>query len=140
MTDQTPIPLTDFTRRASAARALIESLLTELIGPVALKYDFFREWSGCWKVLVEITGAATGKLEFTLLETAGGGMLALPPSAAGALAAPDRHPRRRRNPLDARRQGIAGAVSAACLRPSVVQMALTIVPAGARESRTGGEA
>ncbi len=78
MTDQTPVPLTDFTRRAAAARALIEALLTELIGPVALKYDFFREWSGCWKVLVEITGAATGKLEFTLLETAGGGLLALP--------------------------------------------------------------
>lgn len=78
MTDATPVPLTDFTRRASAARALIQSVLTELIGPVDLKYDFFREWSGCWKAYVDITGAATGRLEFTFLETAGGGLLALP--------------------------------------------------------------
>jgi phosphatidylglycerophosphatase A len=78
MTDQTPIPLTDFTRRASAARALIQSLLTELIGPVELKYDFFREWNGCWKARVDITGATTGQLEFTFLTTPGGGLLALP--------------------------------------------------------------
>ncbi|WP_366760432.1 phosphatidylglycerophosphatase A [uncultured Thiodictyon sp.] len=78
MTDQTPTPLTDFTRRASAARALIQSMLTELIGPVELKYDFFREWNGCWKARVELTGAATGQLEFTFLTTPGGGLLALP--------------------------------------------------------------
>jgi len=78
MTDQTPIPLTDFTRRAVAARALIQSLLTELIGPVDLKYDFFREWNGCWKARVDLTGAATGRLEFTFLTTPGGGLLALP--------------------------------------------------------------
>ena len=78
MTDQTPIPLTDFTRRAVAARALIQSLLTELIGPVDLKYDFFREWNGCWKARVDLTGAATGSMEFTFLNTPGGGLLALP--------------------------------------------------------------
>lgn len=78
MTAQTPIPLTDFTRRASGARALIQSLLTEMIGPVELKYDFFREWNGCWKARVDITGAATGSLEFTFLTTPGGGLLALP--------------------------------------------------------------
>jgi hypothetical protein len=79
MTEQkTPVPLTDFTRRASAARAQIQALLTELIGPVELQYDFFREWNGCWKAHVDITGAATGRLEFTLLETAGGGILPLP--------------------------------------------------------------
>lgn len=78
ITDQTPIPLTDFSRRASGARALIQSMLTELIGPVELQYDFFREWSGCWKAHVDITGAATGRLEFTFLSTPGGGLLALP--------------------------------------------------------------
>ncbi len=78
MTDQTPTPLTDFTRRAVAARALIQSLLTELIGPVDLKYDFFREWNGCWKARVDLTGAATGSMEFTFLTTPGGGLLALP--------------------------------------------------------------
>ena len=76
--DQTPIPLTDFTRRASAARTLIRSMLTELIGPVDLKYDFFREWNGCWKARVDIAGAATGQLEFTFLTTPSGGLLALP--------------------------------------------------------------
>ena len=78
MTDQTPIPLTDLSRRASAARALIASLLTERLGPVALEYDFFREWNGCWKARVDLSGGASGHLEFTLLETPGGGLLALP--------------------------------------------------------------
>jgi hypothetical protein len=78
MPDPQPIPLTDLTRRASAARAVIESLFAELVGPVELEFDFFREWSGCWKAHVDISGAATGRLEFTLLETPGGGLLALP--------------------------------------------------------------
>ncbi len=78
MTDQTPTPLTDFTHHAVAARALIQSMLTELIGPVDLKYDFFREWNGCWKARADLTGAATGRLEFTFLTTPGGGLLALP--------------------------------------------------------------
>jgi hypothetical protein len=74
----TPTPLTDLSQRVSEARQLIASLLTELIGPVELAFDFYREWNGCWKSRVEIQGAATGRLEFTLLETAGGALLALP--------------------------------------------------------------
>jgi phosphatidylglycerophosphatase A len=78
MSDQTPTPLTDFSRRTSAARALIAALLTERLGPVALEYDFFREWNGCWKARVDLRGGAGGQLEFTLLQTPGGGLLALP--------------------------------------------------------------
>ena len=78
MPDLTPIPLTDFSRRTSAARALIAALLTERLGPVTLEYDFFREWNGCWKARVDLSGSASGQLEFTLLETPGGGLLALP--------------------------------------------------------------
>ena len=78
MSDQTPIPLTDFSRRTSAARALIAALLTERLGPVKLEYDFFREWNGCWKARVDLSGGASGQLEFTLLQTPGGGLLALP--------------------------------------------------------------
>ena len=74
----TPIPLTDLSKRVNEARALIRDLLTELIGPVELSYDFHREWNGCWKALVDISGTVSGRLEFTLLETADGALLALP--------------------------------------------------------------
>jgi hypothetical protein len=73
-----PTPLTDLRKRAPQARALIRALLEELVGQVELKYDFYREWNGCWKVRTEFSGAAKGKLEFTLLDTPGGGMLAMP--------------------------------------------------------------
>lgn len=73
-----PQPLTDLRRRALIARRLIAELLAELAGPVELTYDFHREWNGCWKVRVTISGAASGTLEFTLLDTPAGGMLAMP--------------------------------------------------------------
>jgi len=73
-----PTPLTDLSKRVNEARSLILDLLTELIGPVELSYDFHREWNGCWKALVDISGAVTGRLDFTLLETADGALLALP--------------------------------------------------------------
>ncbi|WP_129676682.1 hypothetical protein [Candidatus Chloroploca sp. Khr17] len=78
MTPDLPVPLTDLRRRAPIARTLIQAVLTELLGPVELKYDFYREWNGCWKVRVTIVGANTGKLDFTLLDTPTGGMLAMP--------------------------------------------------------------
>jgi hypothetical protein len=73
-----PTPLTDLRKRAPQARTLIRALLEELVGQVEIKYDFYREWNGCWKVRTEFSGAARGKLEFTLLDTPGGGMLAMP--------------------------------------------------------------
>lgn len=73
-----PTPLTDLGGRVNDARALILDLLTELLGPVELDYDFFREWNGCWKVFVDIAGAVSGRLEFTLLATPNGGLLAMP--------------------------------------------------------------
>ncbi len=78
MSEIQPIPLTDLRRRVAKARALIRDVLTELIGPVELRYDFYREWNGCWKVRVDLTQPVRGQIEFTLLETPGGGMLALP--------------------------------------------------------------
>ncbi len=78
MAEQRPTPLTDLRRRAPVARTIIREVLTELIGQVELQYDFYREWNGCWKVRVTISGAASGALEFTLLDTPGGGMLAMP--------------------------------------------------------------
>jgi hypothetical protein len=78
MSIELPTPLTDLRRRAPVARTLIAEVLSELLGPVELGYTFHREWNGCWKVRVQIAGAASGQLEFTLLDTPGGGMLALP--------------------------------------------------------------
>jgi hypothetical protein len=78
MTEQQPVPLTDLRRRAPVARSLIRDVITGLIGPVDLAYDFYREWNGCWKVRVTISGSASGRLEFTLLDTPSGGMLAMP--------------------------------------------------------------
>ncbi|MBK5963744.1 hypothetical protein CCR95_06500 [Thiocystis minor] len=76
--NDTPAPLTDLRRRVSSARTLILDVLTELIGPVELRYDFYREWNGCWKVRVDLSQPIRGQIEFTLLDTPGGGMLALP--------------------------------------------------------------
>ncbi|PDW03086.1 hypothetical protein [Candidatus Viridilinea mediisalina] len=73
-----PTPLTDLRKRAPQARALIREVLEELVGPVELRYEFYREWNGCWKVRTEFSGSAKGRLEFTLLDTPSGGMLALP--------------------------------------------------------------
>jgi hypothetical protein len=73
-----PIPLTDLRRRVNVARNLIRTVLTELVGPVELAFDFYREWNGCWRVRVEIKDPINGRLEFTLMDTPGGGMLALP--------------------------------------------------------------
>ncbi|NWF80234.1 MAG: hypothetical protein HXY37_09330 [Chloroflexi bacterium] len=73
---QRPIPLTDLRRRVPIARRCINDLLTRLLGEVELHYDFYREWNGCWRVRVDV--ADRGRLDFTLLDTPGGGILALP--------------------------------------------------------------
>ncbi len=75
---QVPTPLTDLRRRAPQARALIAEVLTEVVGPVELRYEFHREWNGCWKVRTTLSGAVSGRIEFTLLDTPSGGMLAMP--------------------------------------------------------------
>jgi hypothetical protein len=74
----TPTPLTDLRRRVNLTRRLILDQLTEFLGPVDLRYDFHREWNGCWRVRVQVSGSAQGSLDFTLLDTPGGGILALP--------------------------------------------------------------
>ncbi|WP_373509195.1 hypothetical protein [Thiocapsa sp.] len=76
---QEPLPtLTDLRRRVNVARNLIRAILTELIGPVELALDFYREWNGCWRVRVEIKDPINGRLELTLMDTPSGGALALP--------------------------------------------------------------
>jgi hypothetical protein len=55
-----PTPLTDLRKRVNIARRSILDNLTELAGPVEIGYDFHREWNGCWKVRVTVSGAANG--------------------------------------------------------------------------------
>jgi hypothetical protein len=76
--DRGPTPLTDLRKRVNIARRSILDNLRELAGPVEIGYDFHREWNGCWKVRVTLSGAASGTLDCTLLDTPGGGILALP--------------------------------------------------------------
>ncbi len=73
-----PTPLTDLRKRVNIARQSILDNLEGLVGPVEVGYDFYREWNGCWKVRVTVSGAAKGTLDCTLLDTPGGGILALP--------------------------------------------------------------
>ncbi|TVQ87176.1 MAG: hypothetical protein EA400_11565 [Chromatiaceae bacterium] len=73
-----PVPLIDLSQHVNLARGLITRLLTGLLGPVTLEQDFYREWNGCWKARVTLSGTVSGRLEFTLLATPGGGLLALP--------------------------------------------------------------
>ncbi|NTU79922.1 MAG: hypothetical protein HGA45_11045 [Chloroflexales bacterium] len=77
---QLPTPLTDLRRRAPLARQCITDALADLVGPAELSYEFYRECNGCWKVRVAVSGPVSDRLEFTLLDTPGGGMLALPGS------------------------------------------------------------
>ena len=78
LSNATPTPITDLSKRVNEARGLIRGLLEELSGPVSVAFDFHREWNGCWMARTEIDGAARGRLEFTLMETAAGAMLAVP--------------------------------------------------------------
>lgn len=71
-----PVPLTDLRRRAPLARRCIRETLARIIGDVDLRYEFYREWNGCWRVRVDV--AERGQLDFTLLDLPGGEMLALP--------------------------------------------------------------
>lgn len=73
-----PMPLTDLRRRVSQTRKLIRDALTDLIGPVVLREEFYREWNGCWKVRATVTQPVCAQIEFTLLETPDGAILALP--------------------------------------------------------------
>jgi hypothetical protein len=56
-------------------------LIGESLAPftdAALEYDFFREWNGGWRVRVELSGSASGRLEFVLFYTPANALLALP--------------------------------------------------------------
>jgi hypothetical protein len=72
----TATQVTDLQGLAPRARALITASLEERLGPVALDFDFHREWNGGWRCRVDVT--ARGRLEFVLFTSPAGALLALP--------------------------------------------------------------
>lgn len=73
-----PVPLTDMQGWLPTARAAIRTLLEERIGSVEISFDVYREWSGGWRIATEVRGAVSGTMDFILLLTPQGGLLAMP--------------------------------------------------------------
>lgn len=76
MKTQPPVQITDLHQLAPRVRDCIKNALAPLVGDAALSYDFYREWSGGWRVRVDVEGR--GQLDFALFHTAQGALLALP--------------------------------------------------------------
>ena len=75
---QRPTQVTDLHALAPLARRCIAEALARLLGDASLSYDFYREWSGGWRVRVAVAGPISGQLDFVLFHTPAGGLLALP--------------------------------------------------------------
>lgn len=90
-----PVPVTDLTELAPVVRALVEATLARFVPGEPTTQRFHREWSGGWRVRVEIGAPARGRLDFVLFHTPGGSIVALPHPmppqwrAAGGIAAQD---------------------------------------------------
>lgn len=70
--------VTDLHGLAPIVREHLKHLLAPLLGDTELNFDFHREWNGGWRVSVLFEGQVSGDLDFALLHTPGGGILALP--------------------------------------------------------------
>jgi hypothetical protein len=70
--------VTDLHGLAPIIRRYLAELLEPLLGGIELDYDFYREWNGSWRVRVLFEGRVSGDLDFALLHTPAGGILALP--------------------------------------------------------------
>lgn len=73
-----PVPLTELDEVAPVARALVARELQRWIPDEPVTQRFHREWSGGWRVRVEIGRPPRGKLDFVLFLTPAGAVLALP--------------------------------------------------------------
>lgn len=79
MTQQPKLtPVTDLHGLAGSARQSITQLLEQRTGSTDIRFDFYREWSGGWRVAVEVCGKISGHMDFILLHTPQGAMLAMP--------------------------------------------------------------
>ena len=73
-----PLPLKDLQELAPVARELVERELERRLPDQHTSIRFYREWSGGWRVRVEIGRPARGKLDFVLFEIAPDAIVAMP--------------------------------------------------------------
>jgi hypothetical protein len=74
----TPTPITDMQGILPTARACIAKLLEERTGSTDITLDAYREWSGGWRIATQVRGPVSGSMDFILLRTPQGGVLAMP--------------------------------------------------------------
>lgn len=71
-------PVEDMQGMLPTVRVLVFSLLEERLPGCTAELDVYREWSGGWRVRAHVSGRVTGVLDFALLHTPQGGILAMP--------------------------------------------------------------
>ena len=71
-------PLTDLAELSPVARELVERELEQRIPQEHTTIRFHREWSGGWRVRVEVGRPPRGKLDFVLFEIGSGAIVAMP--------------------------------------------------------------
>ena len=71
------VPITEMQERVAVARALVERELLRRLPDEETSLRFHREWSGGWRVRVEIGRPVRGRLDFVLFETPEGAVIAL---------------------------------------------------------------
>jgi hypothetical protein len=85
MTDQHGLTqVTEMQGVTRIARDCITNLIYEMTGSEEIAFDFYREWSGGWRVGVDVTGPISGHMDFVLFHTPAGGILAIPPKLPDA--------------------------------------------------------
>lgn len=77
MSDQL-VPVTEMHGIQTTARQCIMKLIEQMTGSSDMSFDFYREWSGGWRVDVEVRGPISGSMDFILFQTPQGGILAMP--------------------------------------------------------------
>lgn len=73
-----PVPVTDLQELAPTVRALVNATLQRFVPDEPTTQRFHREWSGGWRVRVEIGRPPRGRLDFVLFHTPEGSIVALP--------------------------------------------------------------
>ncbi len=73
--------VTEMSGLTPEARRLIRLAFEERLGAVDMEFDFHRNWNGGWRCRVVVVGRGT--LEFALLTSPEGALLALPVPVPG---------------------------------------------------------
>jgi hypothetical protein len=71
-------PITDMQGVLPVARECITRLIAERTGSNDITFDVYREWSGGWRIATQVRGPLSGQMDFILLRTPQGSILAMP--------------------------------------------------------------